>query len=489
MSLKQIAAILWSRKLIAFTLWMICIGTAVVAVRFIPRQFTATAQVLVSLSDTSAPGAAQVSPAVARNYIATQVEAIRSRDTALAVVKAEKLDSDPVWLDTFNDKAGGKGDIADWIAKHLLERVQVARQAASDLLIVTYTSTDPDLASRFANAFADTYMRRSLDIRAKQSQELASWYEGRLTALRQRLTDIERQYSQLRQAAVRRGETESLGAPQPDLSPASNLASARNAVLQARIALDQAATSAVYTGENAELTQLRKQIADIDTALSRELSVLGPQHRRIQGLRANREQLRGQVEVYQKRLREDLIADKRRDLESAERRVRDVLQAVTQEEGSRHQQVASRVEAGSLEREIESLRSQAEALVKGREKFNVEAAATIGSVTVLSRAIAPTEPSAPRVPIILGLAAGFGAAFGIVAGFLREMFDRRVRCPEDLSSYLGIPILVAIRSPRLPRGRFRLSESGRAARERIGSYSVIEGTHLAARHRLGHSSS
>lgn len=444
MNPKQILAILWSRRGTALAVFAGVFLAALIVTLFLKPQYTATAQIYINMADPNGATNQIVPGSVARNYVVTQMEAIRSRGTARKVVEIERLASDPVWQQQYKASGENKVDIADWIAGNLQRGLEVTRQTTSDIISVNYRSGSAETAARFANAFAEGYLRQDVERRSNPAQDLVQWFEERLKTLRDRYAETEKQRSALRLEAIRRGDSDANGVQDGPTSLVSALQTARNDVIQARAALERAQSGQNPPSDNAELLLLRKQQSDIDLALKRELPLLGPTHRRIQNLQSNAEQIQTQIESVVQRLRAEMVADKKRELAAAERRVDEINATLSSDEGQRFEQSKSRATAAALDRELESLRSQIDALVQRREKAGVEGAATVGNLSVLSRAATPTGPSWPRIPLVLGVAAGLGLAFGLMLAFLREMLDRRVRCVDDLTGHFNVPVLGVI---------------------------------------------
>lgn len=459
MNLHQLWKILSSRHWIIWSVFAASVLSAFVATRFLKPQYIATAQLYVNLADANGATNAQVPGAVVRNYISTQVEAIRSRGTALIVVERENLSADPNWQAAFAAGAQDGERIEDWIAGVLLRGLEVMRQAASDVISVSYRSDNKELSAKMANAFAGAFLRKDVELRTGSALELSKWYDERLALLRVRFLEVETKRSELRLDAIRRGDVEATGTQDPLSSMTAQMANARNAVLQAKSALDLARSGQSPAAENPELLALRRQVTDTELALKRELPLLGESHRRIQFLRTNLQQSKVQVEAAAVRLRAELVADKERELSAAERRVGETAAQLSRDETQRHQQVKSRASAAALDRELESLRSQIDVLVQRRERSIVESAASQSNTSILSQAAVPSSPNWPRIPLVMALAAALGLAFGLALAFLREMFDRRVRCSDDLTAYFNAPLLGNIRGGKLSKAMAKLPPS------------------------------
>lgn len=437
MTVNQLIRILLVRRGLMLALWLACVAAAVVAVLFIPKRYSATAQIFVNLSDNNNQANVQVSSAVTRNYILTQIETLKSQVTAQAVVEAEKLDRDPAWRNAFSSADRKDVDFKAVIAGYLSKQLDVTRLAASDLIAVSFSDKSPETAQHFANSFANTYVRQHAEISTSGGLDQTAWYDERLKGLRERLVNVETERSQLRLASVERGNTEAAGATDPAQSLPSQLSTARNAVIQAKAALQQVIAGQITISDGPELTQLRKQLADIDVGLTREVPLLGNTHRRVINLRANKEQLQQEIDRALARVREEQITAKQREVAAAEQRVVDLTGEITRAEQLRNRETASRAEGANLDREIDSLRMQIEALVQRRERAVIASSSSQSNVAVLSPATLPSEPSAPRIPLIIGLAAALGLVFGPIAALLVEMVDRRVRCMDDLTNYVS----------------------------------------------------
>ncbi|MDP9140312.1 MAG: hypothetical protein M3O62_05885 [Pseudomonadota bacterium] len=78
------------------------------------------------------------------------------------------------------------------------------------------------------------------------------------------------------------------------------------------------------------------------------------------------------------------------------------------------------------------------------------------NVSFVSRATPPTKASKPKVRIAMALAGMIGIALGLALPLLYELFNRRVRCRDDVERDHGIPVLAELGSitnaAALPKG-------------------------------------
>ena len=476
MNISQALAIFWSRRVLIIVVFLATVMSALASLLVLEPQYTGRAQIFTNISDVNTATNSQITAGGARTYVNSLVEAIRSRGTAMAVVQAEGLASDANAAGRFSVPQGADVERADLIAAALQRNLQVTRQGLSDIITLTYQSSDAAMAARMANAFADAAIRRDGELRAAPALDSVRLHEDRLRLLRERFAEVETQRSRLRLEAIRRGDVDAAGATDPNASVATTLANARNSIIQARTALDMAQSGQNPPTENAELIGLRRTLSEIEVALQRETPVLGLQHRRIQALQTNSAQLRIQIDATMRRLRNELIADRQRELIAAEQRVREAGMVLTDDETRRDGQAQSRALATSLDRELEGLKVQIETMVQRRERAAADGAANVSNMSILSRAAIPVSPTWPRTNMVMLVATAMGLAFGFALAFLREMLDRRVRCTDDLRSYFDVPLLGEVKQSRLPKGMVAAPSTTRtqARYPSRGAYALID---------------
>jgi uncharacterized protein involved in exopolysaccharide biosynthesis len=101
--------------------------------------------------------------------------------------------------------------------------------------------------------------------------------------------------------------------------------------------------------------------------------------------------------------------------------------------------------------------------------LRLEASSNDTGMSTLSEASAPDSPYYPKVPMIIGGAAGFGLGLGLLIALLVELLGRRVRSPEDLETAVDAPVLGVVQS------RAALSARLRRAHETLGETAESHG--------------
>jgi capsular polysaccharide biosynthesis protein len=97
-----------------------------------------------------------------------------------------------------------------------------------------------------------------------------------------------------------------------------------------------------------------------------------------------------------------------------------------------------------LQKDVESAQRALEAVSQRFNQTSLEGQGNQTDVGILNPAIAPHEPSSPKVSQNLLISILFGAILGIGLGLLKEILDRRVRSAEDLLEIVSVPVLGVI---------------------------------------------
>jgi uncharacterized protein involved in exopolysaccharide biosynthesis len=188
MDFQQYLLALQARRKVFLLVFAAIIVTAVSVALILPKRYDATATVLLDARDEqSAAGSGRVSPRERAGWVYTQVDLIQSGKVAARVVRDLKLAQQPGVREAFESDTGGVGTIEDWIGAALLEKLKVDT-GASNILIVKYSSSDPQKAASVANGFAKAYLETALELRTEPSREAADWFEEQLKGLRTQIT-------------------------------------------------------------------------------------------------------------------------------------------------------------------------------------------------------------------------------------------------------------------------------------------------------------
>jgi uncharacterized protein involved in exopolysaccharide biosynthesis len=105
------------------------------------------------------------------------------------------------------------------------------------------------------------------------------------------------------------------------------------------------------------------------------------------------------------------------------------------------------LEYNRLVQNVEVLGQSRQLYLQKLEEYKINQAmsnASVGNVTVISKAIAPTSPSSPKFWMVLIALLVIGVAGGIGIAILVEFLDDTVETDSDVQKYLRLPVLAKI---------------------------------------------
>ena len=369
----------------------------------------------------------------------------------------------------------------------------------SDIVKISYTSTNPEFSKRVVNAVAKAYIEETLEMKMAASKHTIAWMteksekervklkkkeealqnymrneniitvEDRIAITPKRLTEIS---TQLTMAEVKRKELQSIN----------------EQVSQISQNLEDAETINVIASD-ATLRSIRSQLMETDQKITELSKKYGPKHPVIKRAQADANKL----EEKRKKEITRIIQSIKNEFElarSSEENLRELL------EKTKHETVKlneKNIQFGILKREIETNRLLYDALIKKIKEQSITDQAQTVDIWIVEEAGTPKYPSNERsrqrmtLGLLLGLFGGVGLAF-----FL-EYLDQTVKSPDEVEKQFGISVLGMV--PLLKSGEnrpekaviaepsFAFSESYKTIRAGILLSSAKKGAQNPAYHQ------
>jgi uncharacterized protein involved in exopolysaccharide biosynthesis len=413
-SLRQFLLALRARfRVFAVSLAAVMLA-ATLASLMMQKSYRATVALLVDVKDEQSMGDALRAlglPQEHLSYLQTQADILASPKVARRVVQQLKLAQSPAALTALGVQASANARVEDQLVDRLLHALKV-ETSQSSVIQGTFTCADPHLAATIANAFATAYVETMLELRVAPTREAAVWFDEQLKGLRANLEDAQRKLRADQDAGQRRL------AQHPERLP------------QVR--------------DDTFIQQLRADLLHGEAKL-RELSTqYGVNH-----------------PVYQRQLSENLELRGRLQAE-----LRKVAAEVADPDGQTPARAAARQHAQDpeqsgvlepvLQHNVESVERAYDTALQRFFSSQVDSRASQTNVAVLSPAAVPLRAYRPNIPQNLALALITGIALGGALVALLERQDARIRCAEDLTSTVQLPLLAVLndegrRAGLLPR--------------------------------------
>lgn len=429
-ALSDLARAVWRHRIWVLAPLAIVLGGVYVLLMLAQPRYTSEANILIEDTQSVFARADQERQDIAPpdpETVESNVQLLLARDLALEVIRELELTALPefdplskgVSLPTrLLVLTGIKRDPRlltpqERALKVYYDRLEVYRLANSRVIAVQFTSRDPELAARIANAVADKFIALQLDAKRESTLRAAGWLGEQVEQLRARVEAAEARVEAFKsETGLLRGSNDSslLAQQLSELNSQLIIAKTQRAEAQARA---QTIRELIRSGGDLSSasdvlgSQLIQRLLEQQVMLARRIAELSPtllpQHPRMRELHAEladlKRQIRGEAEkVAQGLENEARIAGAR------ENAIRSGLNGLKQDV-----QLASEneVELRALEREAKAQRDVLESfLVRFREASTRDDRQSLpGNARIVSRASVSNEPSFPLVGAILLIAA------------------------------------------------------------------------------------
>jgi succinoglycan biosynthesis transport protein ExoP len=441
-NIVQFVRILWARKLlIAITAVSVLLGAFIVTVVFPPR-WDASAQVLLNtLKPDPATGQLMVGP-TEKNYAETQIALIKDYTVAAQVPPKLGWLTDPGLLDAYDHRsAHDVRDYRHWLAQIVIDGTKAQLLDGSNILQITFTSSDPNQAKVVVGALRDAYLTASLNLNRSDALRDASWNAAQAQKARDDLNQAlsaESAYERQNGVLMADGKTD--------------IDTARLRAMSAQGAPMMAVTPA--SGP----TPAMDQLSQVEASLAQDRGHFGPNHPEVLALEAKRTALSALVS-RERATQSSLAASGNSQLSAAQSAINAQKARVLKESP-----VVGRLQ--QLQTEVDQKQDLYNRLMSRVGELQQQASVVTSGLTPLGVATTGKQPSFPNRPLIFGGALILGVGMGVGLALLTELLGRRVRSVDDLAAAAHAPMFAVIPTERKVRrgvGTTRGASGGRPA--------------------------
>ena len=442
-----------------------------------PRIYKAASSVQIEQvsSNVLGSGSEQLEPAAGATdvdlFLQTQVDIINSRSVAERVAESLGLYADDRFILAMGGKTTGRtvsdrnavADRRKAVDNLLLKNLIVNLPRNTRIASIGFTSPDPNVAQRVADAYAQSYIASNLQRRFDASSYARAFLEQQLDLTKTRLETSERaMIAYARQAGLLdtssgmaassapggQGVAASSGAQSLTTSDLVQVNNAYIAARSARIDAEQRWSQAQATPlmslpevlSNPAISSLVQQRATLKAAYDQDLQRRKADFPTMKQNLAQIEALDEQIQELANNLKNSIRDQYNTALKQEKSLGSNVseLKATTLSEQDRS------VQYNILKRETDTNRSLYDALLQRYKEVSAEAGVSANNLSILDRAIVPTAPVRPRPLVNMGIALLLGTLIAAAIVFFRERLDDAIRSPEDLTEKLGLPFLSSI---------------------------------------------
>jgi capsular exopolysaccharide synthesis family protein len=470
LDLRRYWQILLRRKwLILGVAAIVMAGTAMFTYRQV-RIYRATVTVIVEMAAPQVLGGnvrevvdmGSGSYWMSRDYLASQVSIINSREVAGRVVDQLKLQEVP---DFWKPGPFVPGHTRDEAMGRVMGSVQVAAPKESRIMDIHVEHADPAMAARLCNAIADAYMGFNLDYKLGSTKDAVRWLADQLDDLKKELNQAELALHEFKKhnnvLAVPMEDRQNLLTRQIEkLSEHLTATSMRRMELLAKRRQILAARNADPLKDSAILLSESPVIGDIKRICVEE-------NRKLIELKQRYLENHPLVRAQQAKL-DTALTDLRREIDNAlaanEARFNEVIDAQKQlaaaVEGAKKEALdlnLKEIDYNRLRRGRENTEKLYGVVLSRLKESDLSGNLRVSNMRVLDRALTPGGPVRPNVRKNLFLALALGLLAGLGLALAVEALDTTVKRQEEVEALTGLPFLGVLPSitddPAMATGR------------------------------------
>ncbi len=354
---------------------------------------------------------------------------------------------------------------------NLGQEIKTQREGDTNIIRITATSEQPEMAEKTANSVANAYRLENIITRNRLVMESRRFVEEQLAGLERKLNTAE---EALRAFREREGRVFLTDEARAALETFTRLEEQHNEVMRKRAEGERQIsvlerteavlgnqTGRIFTEEqSALLTILNQRLLDLIQERNTLLINYTTDH--------------PQVQEQQKKIdnvKSEMLLELRTKLNTMQDRESTLLEQRDRYRNRYLQFPRAAIEMGRLEREVKVNADLLATLKAKHQELQIKSAEQIEEVTIVAPAIVPSAPiNSPNTEMNLMVASLMGVFLGIVIAFARESFDTSIGTIEGIEEFLKVPVLGVI--PQFDSKE--MLEAARAALPADASASTVE---------------
>lgn len=429
---------------------------AVVSLRM-PKTYEAVVRLAIdreSLTSLVKENTVPADPWGFQDYLRTQMRVLESDTLAAQTIRTLRLDREPDFVGEGNEETKAEAasplpyergldpTTESRLIRAFLSNLRVTLVPNSWLVEIRYYSTNPELATRIANAHANNFIEHNFRTKYESTMKASEWLSDQLRELRgkverseEQLIEFERRYNLVTIDEKQNVLTQRLSDLNHELS-----------VVEA----DRVAKESLYrqaqSGQAADLLRdalvdrLEERLAELRTEHAEARTQFGPQHPRMLRLEEQIAEVTGQLAAQ----RQILLAKLKSDYQAAVKRETLLRQLVERQKAEVNQLNQRLVQYNILKREATTTKELYEGLLQQLKEAGISAGLRSSNIRVVDPARVPLAPYSPNVILNVFLALCLSIPVGVALAFLREYLDNTVKTPDEVERYSSLPALAVV---------------------------------------------
>jgi capsular exopolysaccharide synthesis family protein len=426
--------------IVAFTI-VVTTLTSIVSVRMVP-QYVSQSLIAIYRESSEGLGLRDSKSTEEENWdssidLDTQVKVLQSDSLAMQVIRDLRLDQEPKFT------GGSPLDSADprqqaALLSRFHRALKVTILPRTRVAQIQFTSTNPQLAARVANALANSYIDQNFKTKFESAMRTSEWLskqladlEVKVEASQEKLVRYEREKGILGLDEKQNIVTSKLD----DLNKQATQAQGDRIAKEAAYQSAQSANAESIAGDGDLLAKLREQQDALQLQLAQATTRLGPAHPKVMELTNQLKELESSIATEAARVRLRANSEYQRALHR-ERLLKAALDDQKREENDLNE---SAIDYNLLKRDVDSNRQLYESLLQKLKEAGVSASLHSNNVRIIDAALIPVAPSSPNIPRNVALGFIVSLIGGMTLALILDSIDNTVTTPEQAEALTGLP--------------------------------------------------
>lgn len=476
LDLQKYWLVLKRRWLPATGIFGLVMALSTVAAVLQKPSYTATASLLVKADRSSSlVGLTGVETGELRSLatnnspVETQAEILRSAAIAKAAVTAL-------------NQAGQTGE--PLTAKVIAEGLKVKNVPSTDVLEISFTADDPEIAARVVNRIIEAYIRNNIDANRAETAAAREFISRQLPTVEASVRAAEqalRQFKEDNQIVALDSEAEaavnliaSLDQKIADSQSELSKIATRSQALRNQLGMDARQAAAMASlSQTPGVQEVLQQYQEVQSQLAIEQTRYQASHPTVSGLQRQADSLQsllqervqqamgGQFAVPEGSLqmgslREELTANlinaeiERASLTTQTATLRQMLSSYRDRASVLPRLAQTQSE---LQRKLSAAQSTYETLLNRLQEVQVAENQNVGNARIISDASIPDQPAGPSSKLFIVAGGMAGLLLALATAFLIDLCDRSVKTVQEARQLFGYTLLGLIPAYQKPNMR------------------------------------
>jgi polysaccharide biosynthesis transport protein len=398
-------------------------------------------------------------------YLETAYQVLQSRSLAYRVIQKLNLEDSPElssnpqssdsWLSVLwpsnQKKAAPPTPEEQMSPRHsgaidaFVSHTRITPVRRSQLVEISYESTDPALSARVPNTIAANYIEMNLEAKWEATQKASEWLSQQLVGLKAKLEKSEedlQRYAKDNSILFVDDKQNMNSQKLQQLQEEATKAQAE--LIQKESIYNQVRSGNIASApgifENKLYQDLTLKLSDLRQQYTELSATFAPEYPRLKRLKAQIDEVAATLDRERNAFSQRVTDEYR----AAANRSRLLEQAVAQQTRDFNQVAEKSIQYNILKREADTNKQLYDGLLQRLKEASVSAGLRASNVRVVDQAEVPRSPSKPRKLVNLALSLIVGLTLGLGLAFVQEYFDNTLKSSEDVQRYLHLPTLGVI---------------------------------------------